>query len=66
MKENSGKLLGFYNEMSAFLTQINLYRGRGLSDLQAGYEQVIELPRAIAMSNGTPIKGTKSSTTTVE
>ena len=33
------------------------------AQLQAGYEQVIELPRAIAMSNGTPIKGTKSSTT---
>ena len=32
MKENSGRLLGFYDEMSAFLTQINLYRGRGLSD----------------------------------
>lgn len=32
MNNNSGRLLGFYDEMSAFLTQINLYRGRGLSD----------------------------------
>ena len=32
MNENSCRLLGFYDEMSAFLTQINLYRGRGLSD----------------------------------
>ena len=32
MSENSCRLLGFYDEMSAFLTQINLYRGRGLSD----------------------------------
>ena len=32
MSENSCRLLGFYDEMSAFLAQINLYRGRGLSD----------------------------------
>lgn len=32
MKENSCRLIGFYDELSAFLTQINLYRGRGLSD----------------------------------
>ena len=32
MSENSCRLLGFYDEMSAFLTQINLYRGQGLSD----------------------------------
>jgi len=32
MSENSSRLLGFYDEMSVFLTQINLYRGRGLSD----------------------------------
>ena len=25
MNENSGRLLGFYDELSAFLTQINLY-----------------------------------------
>ena len=30
MSENSCRLLGFYDEISAFL--INLYRGRGLSD----------------------------------
>ena len=32
MNDNSCRLLGLYDEMSAFLTQINLYRGRGLSD----------------------------------
>ena len=32
MKENSCHLIGFNDELSAFLTQINLYRGRGLSD----------------------------------
>ena len=32
MSENSGRLLGLYDELSAFLAQINLYRGRGLSD----------------------------------
>ena len=32
MHENGSRLLGFYDELSAFLTQINLYRGCGLSD----------------------------------
>jgi energy-coupling factor transporter ATP-binding protein EcfA2 len=32
MQENSSRLLGFYDELSAFLTQINLYRGRNISD----------------------------------
>ena len=32
MNENSCRLLGFYDELSAFLTQINLYRGRGFSE----------------------------------
>ena len=32
MSENSGRLLGLYDKLSAFLAQINLYRGRGLSD----------------------------------
>lgn len=32
MSENSGRLLGLYDELSAFLAQINLYHGRGLSD----------------------------------
>lgn len=32
MSDNSFRLLGFYDEISAFLSQINLYRGRGLSD----------------------------------
>ena len=32
MHENTSQLQGFYDELSAFLTQINLYRGHGLSD----------------------------------
>ena len=32
MAENSGHLLGIYDELSSFLAKLNLYRGRGLSD----------------------------------
>lgn len=32
MSQNSARLLGLYDELVSFLTQINLYRGRGLSD----------------------------------
>ena len=32
MAENGGRLLGLYNEMSAFLTKIKLYSSRGLTD----------------------------------
>ena len=32
MAANSSKLLGLYDELSSFLTQINLYKARGLSD----------------------------------
>ena len=32
MSENNSKLLGLYDELSSFLTQINLYKARGLSD----------------------------------
>lgn len=32
MAENHCKLLGLYDELSSFLTQINLYKARGLSD----------------------------------
>ena len=32
MSENAGRLLGIYDEMSTFLTQINLYSGRNLSE----------------------------------
>jgi hypothetical protein len=32
MSENSGRLLGLYDELTSFLTRINLYRGKGLSD----------------------------------
>ena len=32
MQNNSSHLFGFYDEITAYLTQINLYRGCGLSD----------------------------------
>ena len=31
MAANGNRLFGLYDELSAFLTQLNLYRGRGLS-----------------------------------
>ena len=47
MNENSARLLGLYDELSAFLTQINLYRGRGLSDSH-------ELALFLQLFNGHP------------
>ena len=32
MSENDGRLLGLYDELTTFLTQINLYKSKGLSD----------------------------------
>jgi hypothetical protein len=32
MHENSSRLLGLYDELSAFLSQIRLYKGGGLSE----------------------------------
>ena len=32
MSANCSRILGFYDELSSFLTQINLFRGRQLSD----------------------------------
>ncbi len=32
MASNSGRLLGLYDELSSFLTQINLYGSKGISD----------------------------------
>ena len=31
MAANGGRLLGLYDELSTFLTQLNLYRGKGLN-----------------------------------
>ena len=31
MSANGGRLLGLYDELSTFLTQLNLYRGKGLA-----------------------------------
>jgi hypothetical protein len=47
MNQNSARLLGFYDELSSFLTQINLYRGRGLSDSH-------ELSLFLQLYNGHP------------
>lgn len=32
MATNDGELLGMYDELSTFLVQINVYRGKGLCD----------------------------------
>lgn len=32
MAENNGKSLGIYNELAMFLSQINVFRSRGLAD----------------------------------
>lgn len=32
MSQNGGRIFGMYDELTTFLTQINLYRGRGLAD----------------------------------
>lgn len=32
MFQNHWKLLGLYDELSMFLSQVNIFRGRGLSD----------------------------------
>ena len=32
MSENNCKLLGLYDELAMFLSQINVFRGRGVSD----------------------------------
>jgi len=32
MEKNHWKLLGLYDELSVFLSQVNIFRGRGLSD----------------------------------
>lgn len=47
MCENSCRFIGFYDELSAFLTQINLYRGRNLSDSH-------ELALFLQLYNGHP------------
>ena len=47
MSRNSARLLGIYDELGAFLTQINLYRGRGLSDSH-------ELSLFLQLFNGYP------------
>ena len=31
MAANGGRLLGLYDELSTFLTQLNLYKGKGLA-----------------------------------
>ena len=47
MCDNSSRILGFYDELSAFLTQINLFHGRNLSDSH-------ELALFLQLFNGHP------------
>jgi hypothetical protein len=47
MYSNHGKLMGLYDELSTFLTQINLYRGKGLSESH-------DLALFLQLYNGTP------------
>lgn len=47
MHHNASRLIGLYDEFSAFLSQINLYRGRSLSDSH-------ELALFLQLFNGHP------------
>lgn len=47
MQENGCRLLGFYDEPTSFLTQINLYRGKNISDSH-------ELSLFLQLCNGHP------------
>lgn len=47
MSDNSCRILGFYDELSSFLTQINLFKGRQLSDSH-------ELALFLQLFNGHP------------
>lgn len=47
MSENGGRLLGMYDELSAFLTKIKLHNSRGLTDSH-------ELAMFLELCNATP------------
>ena len=49
MHSNGSRILGLYDELSAFLSQINLYKGRSLSDSH-------ELSLFLQLFNGHPWK----------
>lgn len=49
MAENNGRLLGLYDELSAFLTGINLYNSKGLSDSH-------DIHKFLQLYNGLPWK----------
>ena len=49
MADNDGKILGLYDELSAFLTGINLYNSKGLSDSH-------DLHKFLQLYNGLPWK----------
>lgn len=49
MAENDGRLLGLYDELSAFLTGINLYNSKGLSDTR-------DFHKFLQLYNGFPWK----------
>ena len=47
MCDNSNKIIGIYEELTHFLTQINIYRNRGLSDTH-------DLAMFLQLYNGLP------------
>ena len=47
MAENGGRLIGIYDELSHFLTQMNILKNKGLTDTQ-------ELSTLLQMYNGFP------------
>lgn len=56
MAENKGRLLGLFDELSAFLTKIRLYNSRGLSDSH-------ELAMFLELYNANPWTRTTGKTT---
>ena len=43
MNENGGKLLGIYDEITTFLTQINLYKSKGHTDSHDVYNCIMAI-----------------------
>ena len=53
MAKNNNKLLGFYDEFSTFLAQINVYRGKGLCESH-------DLATLLSLYNGIVIQVSKA------
>ena len=47
MAENDSKLLGLYDELTSFLTRMNLYKSKGISDSH-------DLAKFLQLYNGQP------------